>query len=69
MSILYGHFNSLNCCLYRDVYQELYSGGNDRNVLMWTPNFQSEDCDDKYEGSSRRNPMIRTLDNWSSDED
>lgn len=67
---LYGHFNSVNCCFYRDIYQELYSGGNDRNVLTWTSDsYQTEDSDEKYEGSSRRNPMIRTLDNWSSDED
>lgn len=70
IGMLFGHFNSINCCLYRDVYQELYSGGNDRNILTWTAdNFQSEDCDDEKFRTSSRNPIIRTNDNWSSDED
>lgn len=42
---LYGHFNRVNCCIYREAYQELYSGGSDRNVLVWRQ--ESSLCDDE----------------------
>lgn len=72
INVLHGHFNSVNCCFYREMYQELYSGGNDRNVLMWTADdAQREAFAENVKDESRmskRNPLIRTVDNWSSDE-
>lgn len=34
---LHGHFRQVNCCYYHPDYQELYTGGSDRNILVWTP--------------------------------
>lgn len=36
INVLNGHFHLVNCCFYRNTFQELYSGGNDRNILLWT---------------------------------
>lgn len=56
---LSGHFNRVNCCVFREVYQELYSGGSDHNVLVWTAEGPSEaDCD------GNENAVL-----WSSDEE
>ncbi|XP_052775910.1 DNA excision repair protein ERCC-8-like isoform X2 [Mya arenaria] len=34
---LTGHYSYVNCCLYHPDLNELYSGANDRNILVWTP--------------------------------
>ncbi|KAL4235709.1 DNA excision repair protein ERCC-8 [Mactra antiquata] len=33
---LNGHFKQAICCYYHPDYHELYSGGSDRNILVWT---------------------------------
>lgn len=71
VNILNGHFHSINCCFYRETYQELYSGGNDRNVLLWSADepqreayLESNKSDDEC-----LNKKSRTMDDaWSSDE-
>ncbi|XP_029648446.1 DNA excision repair protein ERCC-8 [Octopus sinensis] len=80
IDVLRGHYNQVNCCKFQRNYQELYSGGNDRNILIWVPN-----TDDAYEEhlrtiSCQKRPQARTqsfnqktalptADTWSSDED
>lgn len=40
---LNGHFRQVNCCHYNPSTQEVYSGSNDRNILVWTPDHAAED--------------------------
>lgn len=35
-----GHFDSINCCLYNPVQNEVYTGSKDRNVLVWATDNQ-----------------------------
>ena len=39
---LVAHFRSVNCCVYRSSTNTLYSGGNDMNILFWTPDSELE---------------------------
>ncbi|KAF3446550.1 hypothetical protein FNV43_RR11730 [Rhamnella rubrinervis] len=32
-----GHYESVNCCWFNFHDQELYTGGNDRQILIWSP--------------------------------
>lgn len=32
---LRGHLDTVNCCCYNSYQQELYSGGNDCNIIVW----------------------------------
>jgi WD40 repeat protein len=32
-----GHFESINCCCYNPVMEELYSGSNDCSIMAWSP--------------------------------
>lgn len=34
---LKGHFGKINCCAFRPQYQDLFSGANDRSILVWCP--------------------------------
>ncbi|KAK3091401.1 hypothetical protein FSP39_019634 [Pinctada imbricata] len=81
LSILRGHYTQVNCCkLHRD-YQELYSGGNDCNILIWTPetdkayddHIKAQKREQPASGRSERNSFVRrtgaTNDTWSSDEE
>ncbi|CAM9656745.1 DNA excision repair protein ERCC-8 isoform X2 [Lampetra fluviatilis] len=68
---LSGHYNKVNCCEYYSDFQELYSGGNDSNILVWVPNMgrtqPEEEESDKKSGSKQRSGF---QDSWSSsDED
>ena len=78
IATLRGHYNQINCCEYHPLYQELYSGANDRNILIWTADSES---DSVYEDSLRdsacklkgKSGFVRKIsavqDAWSSDED
>ena len=37
LGTLRGHLDSVNCCCYNSYQQELYSGGNDCNIIVWAP--------------------------------
>lgn len=74
---LKGHYNAVNCCKYHESTQDLYSGGNDRNILIWTPETDSA-YDDYLKSQSslkedlpeiRSNGITVMIDTWSSDED
>ncbi|PNT02477.1 hypothetical protein POPTR_014G016100v4 [Populus trichocarpa] len=32
-----GHYEHVNCCWFSSQDQELYTGGNDRQILVWSP--------------------------------
>ncbi|XP_050212417.1 WD repeat-containing protein ATCSA-1 [Mercurialis annua] len=32
-----GHYEYVNCCWYNSEDQEMYTGGNDRQILVWSP--------------------------------
>jgi DNA excision repair protein ERCC-8 len=32
-----GHFEAVNCCAWNGVHEELYSGSNDHNIVVWAP--------------------------------
>lgn len=80
VNTLLGHYNCVNSCVYRSFYHELYSAGNDRNVLIWTADDNSDSAYDDFiksqnvekDISDRKCVLPRrilTADNWSSDED
>ncbi|KAG0540225.1 hypothetical protein BDA96_03G390800 [Sorghum bicolor] len=56
-----GHYELVNCCYYSEQDQELYTGGNDRQILVWTPSTpaftEMEDHDKTLSGADE--------DNWS----
>ncbi|KAK3166021.1 hypothetical protein QOZ80_1AG0040540 [Eleusine coracana subsp. coracana] len=58
-----GHYELVNCCYYNTQYQELYTGSNDRQILVWspsTPPFTEMEDEDKQHGLSAVDE-----DNWS----
>ncbi|KAL6844348.1 hypothetical protein ACP4OV_026021 [Aristida adscensionis] len=62
-----GHYELVNCCYYNAQdqvrMQELYTGSNDRQILVWspsTPAFTEMEHDDKWPGLSAADE-----DNWS----
>lgn len=61
---LQGHYEYVNCCWYSTHDQELYTGGNDRQILIWSPpkliSEQVDECD-KRKGQ----PCAVDEDNWS----
>lgn len=75
---LKGHYNSVNCVKVHHPTQDLYSGGNDRNILIWTPDTDSAYEDHVKAESELKNTVTEGLrpnrntvmvDTWSSDED
>ncbi|KAL8230968.1 hypothetical protein R6Q57_000746 [Mikania cordata] len=47
MMTLQGHYENINCCCYSTHDQELYTGGNDRQILVWSPlKLISDDMDE-----------------------
>ena len=79
ISELNGHYNSVNCCTFVPSHQELYSGGDDRNILVWDPNEETtnraynEHVTEKNGGSNpaqaRSLANTVTVDAWSDDSD
>ena len=78
VSTLRGHYNQVNCCTFHHAYHDLYSCGNDRNILIWKPLLDTTLAYDEFlhNGSKskedRTNSFVRrigTADSWSSDED
>lgn len=52
-----GHYEFVNCCCFSSQEQELYTGGNDRQILVWSPSRLISDGVDA-------GPM-QDQDNWS----
>lgn len=79
VNTLLGHYNSVNCCTFHPFRNELYSGANDRNLLIWTPDSEQTRAYDEYlhgnTVSQNAPPSEKTFfkrnvtaDAWSSDE-
>ena len=65
---LSGHYNSVNCCTLHPDYPELYSGGNDRVVLIWSA-YRDAAYTQHLEINAKIKPNYKD-DDWSStDED
>ncbi|KAI9200459.1 hypothetical protein LWI28_008321 [Acer negundo] len=52
-----GHYEYVNCCWFSSQDQELYTGGSDRKILVWSP---SRLISDESDGES-----MKDQDNWS----
>ncbi|CAD5118198.1 DgyrCDS6920 [Dimorphilus gyrociliatus] len=68
VNTLKGHFNCVNCTYLNDDTLELYSGGNDRNIICWS--------DRKFEKDKRKEKNPKNFfsrsgvnDDWDSDND
>ncbi|XP_063776623.1 DNA excision repair protein ERCC-8 [Pseudophryne corroboree] len=70
ISVLRGHYNDVDCCVFQPHFQELYSGSKDCNVLAWVPAMREADPDEdlgKLRSQTRLHPAFE--DSWSSSED
>ena len=73
---LLGHYNTVTCCVYNENFQTLYSGANDRNILVWAAErdtMTDEDSEPPTNGAHTSRSLVPrrnlTQDAWSSDED
>jgi DNA excision repair protein ERCC-8 len=80
VNTLLGHYNSVNSCICHPFYHELYTAGNDRNVLIWAADYCQTAAYDEHLKSlnvkkgpfKRRGLFVQrnvTGDTWSSDEE
>lgn len=70
ITMLRGHYNTVDCCVFQPNFQELYSGSRDCNILAWIPALREPVLDDVSEKPLRRqhiNPAYE--DAWSSSDD
>ncbi|NXQ16429.1 ERCC8 protein, partial [Peucedramus taeniatus] len=70
ITMLRGHYSTVNCCVFQPHFQELYSGGKDCNILAWIPAPREPVPDDISEKSLPQqhvNPAYE--DAWSSSDD
>jgi DNA excision repair protein ERCC-8 len=76
--VLRGHYTQVNSCYFDQESHELFTGANDRNILMWTPKMDrayeqhltdlaNNKKEEKRPGFTSR--IAATADAWSSDED
>lgn len=70
---LLGHYNTVTCCIYSENTQSLYSGANDRSILVWESELDVPRGETQPMAASSvshsllpRRPI--TEDAWSSDE-
>lgn len=81
LSVLRGHYGRVNCLALSRSTHSLYSGANDRTILVWTPDTGDigpspprAGSDGEVQRGSRLGRFARrvgggTADSWSSDED
>jgi len=81
LAVLRGHYGRVNCVTVSQATHSLYSGANDRAILVWTadtgdvgPSPPRGGDDDEVQRGSRLGRFARrvgggTADSWSSDED
>ncbi|XP_077230665.1 WD repeat-containing protein ATCSA-1-like [Tasmannia lanceolata] len=58
----HGHYECINCCWFSSQDQELYTGSNDRQILVWSPS--NSDLTEADEGSGK-GQMSLDRDSWS----
>ncbi|KAM7165562.1 DNA excision repair protein ERCC-8 isoform 1-T1 [Macrochelys suwanniensis] len=66
ITMLRGHYNTVDCCVFQPNFQELYSGSKDCNILAWVPALREPMPDEDAE-KQRLNPAFE--DGWSSSDD
>ncbi|KAL3812318.1 hypothetical protein ACJIZ3_013586 [Penstemon smallii] len=57
-----GHYENINCCWYNALDQELYTAGNDRQILVWSPSKLNFDEVDEWRNGQA---AVTDQDNWS----
>ncbi|XP_057776561.1 WD repeat-containing protein ATCSA-1-like [Salvia miltiorrhiza] len=57
-----GHYENVNCCWYNAQDQELYTGGNDRQILVWSPPKSISNEEDELKNGEA---ATSDQDNWS----
>ncbi|XP_050016395.1 DNA excision repair protein ERCC-8 isoform X2 [Alexandromys fortis] len=69
LTVLKGHYKSVDCCVFQPHFQELYSGSRDCNILAWVPSLHEPipDNDDEATTKSQLNPAF--VDAWSSSDE
>jgi len=63
VGVLQGHLDKVNCCVFHPTNMELYSGGNDAQILAWTPSQEPQAV-----ASGEVGPETVDKDTWSDDE-
>jgi len=58
-----GHYDHVNCCCYSLQDQELYTGGTDRQILVWSPSKLASDELDEWSKIGKSSTLDQ--DNWS----
>uniref|UniRef100_A0A8D0G7Z3 DNA excision repair protein ERCC-8 n=1 Tax=Sphenodon punctatus TaxID=8508 RepID=A0A8D0G7Z3_SPHPU len=66
ITVLKGHYSTVDCCVFQPNFQELYSGGRDCNILAWVPALREPVPDDDTEKQCL-NPAYE--DAWSGSDD
>ncbi|ELR23835.1 CSA protein [Acanthamoeba castellanii str. Neff] len=78
LSLLRGHFDKVNCCVFHPHLQELYSGGNDNQLLCWVPSMDeaelvedeaTDEGDERQQSSSAAHTQDVDGDAWSDEEE
>ncbi|XP_002733656.1 DNA excision repair protein ERCC-8-like [Saccoglossus kowalevskii] len=70
VATLIGHYNNVNCCTFHPLYQELYSAGNDSNILIWEPELgQKTDVAEKKDNKQSSSTVGNAVQDTWSDED
>ncbi|KAM9329281.1 DNA excision repair protein ERCC-8 [Gastrophryne carolinensis] len=67
ISMLRGHYNDVDCCVFQPLYQELYSGSKDCNVLAWVPAMREPVPDEEPKAPVCLHPAFE--DAWSSSDE
>ncbi|XP_022265444.1 DNA excision repair protein ERCC-8 isoform X2 [Canis lupus familiaris] len=68
ITMLKGHYKSVDCCVFQSNFQELYSGSRDCNILAWVPSlYEPVPDDDEPTTKSQLNPAFE--DAWSSSDE
>ncbi|XP_074185013.1 DNA excision repair protein ERCC-8 isoform X3 [Rhinolophus sinicus] len=68
ITMLKGHYKSVDCCIFQSNFQELYSGSRDCNILAWVPAlYEPVPDDDETTTKSQLNAAFQ--DAWSSSDE
>ncbi|XP_057350933.1 DNA excision repair protein ERCC-8 isoform X5 [Manis pentadactyla] len=68
ISMLKGHYKTVDCCVFQSHFQELYSCSRDCNILAWVPSlYEPVPDDDETTTKSQLNPAFE--DAWSSSDE
>ncbi|XP_021098641.1 DNA excision repair protein ERCC-8 isoform X6 [Heterocephalus glaber] len=83
ITMLKGHYKSVDCCVFQSNFQELYSGSRDCNILAWVPSLyeplpeEDELIPESYRNTLSNSSMTKTKsrlnpafeDAWSSSDE